>query len=97
MADTTKLAGSCLAWRLTVEVGPENLDGAHARCRELGLMPKVCGYNADYRNVVFHVLIPVPKPNDWDGLQTTFKEEMGEYNCRIPHATRTWLIVPPPA
>ena len=47
MADTTKLAGTFNAWRLTIGVQPRYLDKALKRCKELGLDPRVCGYQGD--------------------------------------------------
>lgn len=56
---STKLADRFWAWRLTIGVSPLNLEGALARCEELGLDPRVCGYQGHGDvGVLFTVVVP---------------------------------------
>lgn len=57
MADTTKLAGTFVAGRLTIGVRPHNLDRALECVRDLGLFPDVCGSQDGY--VLFRVFVPL--------------------------------------
>lgn len=57
MADTTKLAGTFAAARLTIGVKPHRLDRALECVRDLGLFPDVCGFQDGC--VLFRVFVPM--------------------------------------
>lgn len=92
MAETTKLAGTFKAWKLVVGVRPENLDGALCRCRELGLLPNVCGYQDG--NVLFRVLLPTKLP-DTEDTRLIFMKEMAPYHGMTYYGAITSLACPP--
>lgn len=92
MADTTKLASTFPAWRLTIGVRPEHLMQALARCRELGLQPNVCGHDSSLNHVLFRVF--VPSTQNEDACQLSFEEVMTTFH-EIYHSAKVNLIGPP--
>ncbi|TSC94043.1 MAG: hypothetical protein CEN87_712, partial [Parcubacteria group bacterium Licking1014_1] len=94
MAETTKLANTFKAWRFTIGVKPHNLDGAIKRCEELGLQPKVCGYQPDDVGILFSVIVPRcvcvhPQP---DFMQP----HMSSFHGALVHGAEMKLICPLP-
>jgi len=88
MADTTKLAASFRAWKLTIGVHPNNLQLALTHCQSLGLLPNVCGFqNGD---VLFRVLLP-----EWS--KTAFDSELQHFDGAVNHGVKTTLICPLPS
>ena len=56
MADTPKLAGTFKAWRITLSVEGSYFVAAVKRLKQLGLEPKVSGFNGDNRLlIIFNV------------------------------------------
>jgi len=92
MADTTKLAGTFEAWRLTIGVKNLHLEAALKRCEELGLQPKVCGYQKKV-GILFSVTVPCCVCKD---PQPYFMAiEMCPFRGALVHAIKVWLICPP--
>ena len=93
MADTTKLASTFKAWRLTVGVEPGHLGVAVNRCLELGLLPEVRGYQDE--RVLFRVLLPEGQ-NSGD-QKRVFIQEMNACHGALFQGVETKLICPLPS
>jgi len=86
MAAKARLAGSFRASRLTLSVAPGELDRALECCRDVGLTPRLYGYqNA---RCLFRVLVPQETRDD-------FVRGIG-YSCRVAllREIQTDLICP---
>lgn len=91
MADTTKLAGTFKAWKLTFGAKPEKVLEALARCRELGLQPRLCGDQGGY--ILLQVF--VPNTNNEDSCPQAFQKEMNDFHWPLFHGAKTYLVCPP--
>jgi len=96
MADTTKLAGTFDAWRLTIGFEPQNLRAAFERCEELGLQPKVVGHQIvkclNRFRVRLLVTVPCCAALDADDF---VNEHMGPFEGLLTHGTVVSLLCPP--
>jgi hypothetical protein len=90
MAETTKLASTFKAWRLTVGVEHEHLGAAINRCLELGLLPEVRGYQDEH--ILFRVLLP--ESQNGGNQKQVFMQEMNACHGALYHGVETKLICP---
>ncbi|MFA5935072.1 MAG: hypothetical protein WC827_04260 [Candidatus Paceibacterota bacterium] len=88
-ADTTKLASSFKAWRLTLGTEPHNIKKAIKHCEQLGLLPKVCGYQEDM--ILFSITLPYGK---FSHPQAFVNHHMDYLHAAIFHGTTVELICP---
>jgi hypothetical protein len=91
MADTTKLAGTFTAWRLTIAVKPESLDKVLMRCHDLGLEPRVSGYEPPIGPLV-HVFIPVASCAH--PLRNFIEPYLGELRVALVQGVQVGLLCP---
>ncbi len=94
MADTTRLAGTFEAWRLTIGVKSHYLEDALKHCKGLGLDPRVCGYQEEV-GILFSIVVPScvckhPEPH-------FMAKEMRPFHGALVHAVKVQLICPLPA
>ncbi len=95
MADTTKLAGTFKAWRCSVQVEPQHLDGALKRCEELGLRPRLLpGYIRDFRGFFVEFQVVVPRCVCDNPVGQFVERELGSFEALPVHFTETDLICP---
>lgn len=89
MADTTKLASTFRAWRVTFAVPTEHLVRAVARCMDLGVQPRACGYQEE--EVLFSITIPC---GSCDHPKSVVDEHLKGFHAQIVNAVRVELICP---
>lgn len=99
MADTTKLADTFKATRMTLRVG-RDANEVIRRCKALGLQPKVVGYNEATGILLFSVVVPHREREEErvDSAFHAFEAEMRPYDVGLDgHATNVnvELICPP--
>lgn len=82
------------SWRgLTIGVKPQYLEAALERCKELGLDPRVCGYQGPNDvGVLFAVIVPCsvcrnPQPD-------FLAPYMGPFHGALVHGVKTSLVCP---
>ena len=86
MVETTKLAGTFHARRITLRVRPEQLGDAINRCMELGLLPETCGYLDE--SVTFRVLVPQIS-------YTAFEQAAHDFHAAVINVADARLVCPP--
>jgi len=95
--DTTKLVASFKAFRMTIGCMPENILDALNYCRELGLLPQVCG-DQDGR-ILFRILVPdVPEPEKKYGNseKAFMKVHAVQFHGTLYNCVRTKMVAPLP-
>ncbi len=78
---STKLASTFIAWRTTIGADPSNLGDALKRCKELGLIPKVCGYQG--KKVLFSIMLPKSGHQTVVHPRNFVEDYMGEFKGTV--------------
>jgi len=100
MADTSKLAGTFVAWRIVFTIATKYLDAAWEHCCELGIQPTIRRYvpsGVDEIGGLISISVTIPSCACKNPEEFMNKEIKPKFKGSLDNSTEVCLICPLPA